>query len=121
MDGLIELTLEGLQQKARKTTETPPRVAVYDVIAMAKGCDQEYAGKCYMRLLSAGKVPECQEVGQELVRTSCPDQAPSVWGGNRKPVRVATADEMIQILLQLPSNEEFKKNCASVVAKFQGG
>jgi hypothetical protein len=96
-------------------------VAVYDVIAMVKGCDQDYACKCYTRLVNAGKVPEFEEVGQELVRTGCPDQDTSHWGGNRKPVRVATADEMIQILMQLPGNEVFKKNCASVVARFLGG
>ena len=121
MDEFIELTLESLQAKARKTNEIPPRIAVYDVIAMVKRCDQDYAGKCYMRLLNAGRVPECEEVGQELVRAIGPDQDTSHWGGNHKPVRVATAGDMIQILMQLPGNEVFKKNCASVVTRFLGG
>ena len=59
------VTVEGLQQNARKTTEIPPRVAVYDVIAMVKGCDSNYAGQAFTRLLQSGKVPACEEVGQE--------------------------------------------------------
>ena len=39
-------------------------------------------------------------------------------GGNRKPVCVATASEMVQILAQLPGNCEFNKACEEVIAKF---
>ena len=37
------VSLEGFQQHARKTTEIPPRDAVYDIIAAAKGRDNKYA------------------------------------------------------------------------------
>ena len=106
------VTLEELQQNARKTIEIPPRVAVHDVIALAKGFDQEFAAKCYMRLWHAGQAPECDMVAQDLVRTDRPDQDQGRWGGNRKPVRVATAAEMIQILMQLPGNASFKQRFA---------
>ncbi len=125
MEEVAPLTLEGMQCRARKTAESPPRVAVHDVIAMVKTCDQNYAGQVYMRLLTAGKVPECAEVGQDLVHAlgSCSGgaQASSQWGGDRKPVRVATASEMVQILTQLPGSHEFKKNCGEVIVKFLGG
>ncbi len=121
MDEIIELTLEGLQAKARKTNESSPRVAVYDVIAMVKRCDNNYAGQIYMRLMKAGKVPECEEVEQELVPASCMNQDSSIWGGNRKPVRVASASEMVQILMQLPGETIFKQNCADVIVRYLGG
>ena len=121
MDEIIELTLEGLQEKTRKTNESSPRVAVYDVIAMVKRCDNNYAGQIYMRLMKAGKVPECEEVEQELVPASCMNQDSSIWGGNRKPVRVASASEMVQILMQLPGATIFKQNCADVIARYLGG
>ena len=121
MDELALLTLDGLQQYARRTAEAPPRVAIYDVIALVKKCDQKYAGQTYLRLLDAGAVPICEEIGQELLHANCVEQAQSHAGGNRKPVRVATASEMLQILTQLPGNREFKKNSADVIVKFLGG
>ena len=59
---------ENLQRRVRKTSENPPRATVYDVIAVAKNCDQNYAGQIYKRLLDAGKVPECAEVDLVLVQ-----------------------------------------------------
>ena len=95
-------SLENLQRRVRKTNENPPRAAVYDVIAAVKNCDQNYAGQIYKRLLDAGKVPECAEVDQVLVQPlgscTCMNQEGGQWGGNRKPVRVATVNEMVQIL-----------------------
>ena len=41
--------------RVRKTNESPPRVAVYDVIAAVKNSDQNYAGQMYKCLLDAGK------------------------------------------------------------------
>ena len=35
------VTLEELEKNARKTIEIPPRVAVYDVIALVKNCNHE--------------------------------------------------------------------------------
>ena len=113
---------ENLQRRVRKTSENPPRAAVYDVIAVAKNCDQNYAGQIYKRLLDAGKVPECAEVDQVLVQPlgscTCMNQEGGQWGGNRKPVRVATVNEMVQILAQLPGNCHFNKACEEVIAKF---
>jgi len=40
------------------------------------------------------------------------------WGGNRKPVRVATVNEMVQILAQLPGNCHFNKACEEAITKF---
>ena len=100
MDEVVLLTLEGLQLHARRTTENPPRVAIYDVIALIKKCDQNYAGQIYLRLLDAGAVPKCVEIQQDLVHANCMDQISGHVGGNRKPVRVATASEMVRILLQ---------------------
>ena len=100
--------LENLQRRVRKTKEDPPRAAVYDVIAAVKNCDQNCAGQIYKRLLDTVKVPECAEVDQVLAQPlgscKCMNQEGSQWGGNRKPVRVATASEMVQILAQLPGN-----------------
>ena len=115
-------SLENLQRRVRKTKESPPRAAVYDVIAAVKNCDQNYAGQIYKRLLDAGKVPECAEVDQVLVQPlgscTCMNQEGGQWGGNRKPVRVATVNEMVQILAQLPCNGHFNKACGEVIEKF---
>ena len=115
-------SLENLQRRVRKTNENPPRAAVYDVIAIAKNCDQNYAGQIYKRLLDAGKVPECAEVDQVLVQPlgscTCMNQEGGQWGGNRKPVRVASASEMVQVPTQLPGNCDFNKACEEVIAKF---
>ena len=92
-------SLENLQRRVRKTNENPPRAAVYDVIAAVKNCDPNYAGQIYKRLLDAGKVPERAEVGQVLVQPlgscTCMNQEGGQWGGNRKPIRVATGSEMV--------------------------
>ena len=114
--------LENLQRRVRKTKEDPPRAAVYDVIAEVKDCDQNDAGQIYKRLLDAGKVPECAEVDQVSVQPlgscKCMNQEGSQWGGNRKPVRVASASEMVQVPTQLPGNCDFNKACEEVIAKF---
>ena len=102
------ITLENLSQVARQTTERPPRVSVYDVIAAAKGCDGNHAGMLFRRMLVAGAVPNCEEVPQTLLQAACMDQGQH--GGARKPVLVATAQEMVQILWALPGTNEFRKN-----------
>ena len=61
------VTLEGFQQHARKTTEIQPRVAVYDIIAAAKGRDNKYASGLFLRYLQEGKVPHCEEVEAGLI------------------------------------------------------
>jgi hypothetical protein len=90
------ITLEILSQVARRTTETPPRVSVYDVIAAAKDCDGDGAGKIFRRLLQSGTVPEGQEVPQNMLQANPMNQ--DSHGGARRPVVVATAQEMVQIL-----------------------
>ena len=115
-------SLENMQRRVRKTKESPPRAAVYDVIAAVKNFDQNYSGHIYKRLLDAGKVPECAEVDVVLVQPlgscKCMHQEGSQRGGNRKPVRVASASEMVQVLPQLPGNCDFTKACQEVTANF---
>ena len=109
--------MEGLQQGVRKTNEHPRRVAVYDVIALLKKCDNNYAGQLYSRLLQEQKVPKCEKVGQDLIHANSINQDFGHGGGNRKKVRVATAQEMVQIMWALPGETAFKKNCADVVVR----
>ena len=49
------------------TIEEPPRIAVYDMIAAAKGRDNKYASSLYKRYLEEGKVPACEEVEPVLI------------------------------------------------------
>ena len=111
------ITLETLSEVARRTTETPPRVSVYDVIAAAKDCDGDRAGQIFRRLLSTGTVPECAEVPHSLIQGL--DQKSR--GGARKPVVVATAKEMVQILWALPGDTTFRRNCADICVRYLGG
>ena len=67
-------TLASLSEMARRTTETPPRVSVYDVIAAAKGCDGNVAGEVFRRMLHSGTVPTCEEVPQSLIQANCLNQ-----------------------------------------------
>ena len=113
------ITLESLSQTARHTLESPPRVSVYDVIAAAKGCSANAAGMVFRRLLQAGLVPQCADVTQNLIHTDRLNQ--DSHGGPRRPVVVATAAEMVQILWALPGSSEFRKNCADVVVRYLGG
>ena len=99
----------------RKTREVPPRVSVYDVIAKVKGCSSNYAGNVFRRLLDSGNVPACEEVSPSLVEQAI------CQGGNRRPVLVATAEEIVQICCALPGNTEFRKHCAGVVVKYLAG
>ena len=90
------VTLESLCKNVRKTAETPPRVAVYDVIETAKGCDGNEAARIFRRLRQAGNIPACKEVSQNLLKQIRLKQFSH--GGARNPVKVATAQEMVQIL-----------------------
>ena len=54
---LQTVTLESLSQAARKTNEAPPRVSVYDVIAIARNCDGKVAEQTFRRMFEAGTVP----------------------------------------------------------------
>ena len=85
MEELAMNTLGNCEQKARKTSEIPPRIAVYDFIALVKGCDTNYAGQIYKRLLAGGKVPECDEI---LIHANCMNHVSNHGGSNRKPIRV---------------------------------
>ena len=116
---LQPVTLENLTQAARRTNEIPPRVSIYDVIAAAKGCDGNEAGRTFRRMLQAGAVPECEEVSQNLLQGNILDQM--AHGGERKPVLVATAAEIVQIIWELPGKSEFRKNSADVVVRYLGG
>ncbi len=107
----VQVATDGI----RKTREAPPRVSVYDVIAKVKGCSSHYAGTVFRRLLDSGNVPECEEVSPNLVEEAAGQ------GGNRRPVLVATAEEIVQICCALPGNAEFRKHCARVVVKYLAG
>ena len=104
----VQLATDGL----RKTREAPPRISVYDVIARVKGCSSHYAGNVFRRLLDSQSVPECEEVPHSLVEKAI------CQGNNRRPVLVATAEEIVQICCALPGNTEFRKHCAGVVVKY---
>ena len=125
---LAEVTLEGLTRKVRRTNENPPRAVLYEFIAAVKSCGLDYANKIYSRLLKEGRVPECEEVEPNLIRTNCPDQdsrdlrvESGHGGGDRKLVRVATAEDLNIILMALPGNFEFKKNISKLVTRYLGG
>ena len=107
----VQVATDGL----RRTREAPPRVSVYDVIAKVKGCSSHYAGNVFRRLLDAGNVPVCEEVSPSLLELG------TGQGGNRRPVLVATAEEIVQICCALPGNAEFRKHCAGVVVKYLAG
>jgi hypothetical protein len=63
--------------------------------------------------------PPGEEVPQSLIQANCLNQTSR--GGARKPVVVATAQEIVQILWALPGTNEFRKNCADVVVRYLGG
>ena len=67
MDAIGMLSVESLNEKSRITSEIPSRVAVHGVIMLMKGCDNDYAGTIFQRLLNAGKVPKCEEVEYSMV------------------------------------------------------
>ena len=113
------VTLEGFQQHARKTTEIQPRVAVYDIIAAAKGRDNKYASGLFLRYLQEGKVPPCEEVEAGLISGESGNQDFGHGSGSRRIV--ATAEEMIQIMWALPGETTFKQRCADVIVRFLGG
>jgi len=118
MSDLI-ITLDVLSHAARRTLESPPRISIYDVIAVVKGCSVNAAGMVFRRLLEAGLVLRCEEVSQNLIHTDRLNQ--DSHGGPRRPVVVATAVEMVQILWALPGSSEFRKKCADVVVRYLGG
>ena len=107
----VQIGVDGV----RKTHEIPPRVSVYDVIAKVKGCSSNYAGNLFRRLLDSGNVPECEEVSTNVIEQAIGQH------GNRRPVLVATAEEIVQICCALPGNVDFRKHCASVVVRYLAG
>ena len=118
-------TLASLSEMARRTTETPPRVSVYDVIAAAKGCDGNVAGEVFRRMLHSGTVPTCEEVPQSLIQANCLNQTSR--GGARKPVVVGMISGKIMSLTglskQLDSGklpESSLKGAANLIFDFIG-
>jgi hypothetical protein len=103
------------------TIEEPPRIAVYDMIAAAKGRDNKYASSLYKRYLEEGKVPACEEVEPVLISSKVGNQVFEHDGGNRKKVRVATAREMVKIMWALPGETAFKQICAVVIVRYLRG
>ena len=103
------------------TIEEPPRIAVYDMIAAAKGRDNKYASSLYKRYLEEGKVPACEEVKPVLISSRVGNQVFEHDGGNRKKVRVATAREMVKIMWALPGETAFKQICAVVIVRYLRG
>ena len=114
-------TLEVLRQKARKTVEVPARVAVYDMIAAAKGRDNKYASKVFKRHLKEGTMPACEEVDASMISPDTGNEVIGHGGRNRKKILVGTLQEIVQILWALPGGANFKKNSADVVVRYLGG
>ena len=116
------ISLGSLAEKVRKTGENPPRIAVVDVIAAVKGCDVHYAAQLLRRMISAGVAPDVEQVQHEVVENTVRNNASELQhGGNRKPVIVATAEEIVQILWALPGSSDFRIHSAKVVVRFLGG
>ena len=116
---VASLTTDNFAEGVRKTTETPPRVSVYDIIAKVKGCSGDVACVTFRRLLATDSVPECGEVLQGMVQTNCLDHP--ARGGNQRPIFVATAQEMVESLCALLGSIALRKNCAQLLVSYLGG
>lgn len=94
----------------RKTSESPPRVSVYDVIGAITGKHGDDSGKAYRRLIE--QFPE--------VRTAGPDF--KFPGQGQRETPVANAREITEIIMVLSGRgaAQFRKKSADVVVRFAG-
>ena len=101
----------------RKTAESPPRVAVYDVIQKVKGCSASSARVTVKRLKDEGLVPEC-----DYTLVTPGSQTSTTSGGNRsRGVPVANARQIVQLIWMLPGAKDFRWSCADVCVRYLGG
>ena len=109
-DVLREITQASLG-RIRKTSETPPRVSVYDVIGAITCKNGDDSGKAYRRLME--QFPE--------VRTAGPDIKFAGQGQRETPV--ADAREITEIIMLLSGRgaAQFRKKVAGVVVRYIGG
>ena len=95
----------------RKTTETPPRVSVYDLIEIVTGQPAKAASMIFRRLIQ--EHPE--------VTTRCGNlQFP---GSGQKPTPVTDARGVVIILNLLPGHRAalFRANFADIIVRYMGG
>jgi hypothetical protein len=110
---------------ARKSPDG--KVSVIDVIAHVTGKGTHSAAATYRRLLREERVPQCS-------MTPLPPRAFSIDGqfGARETRRrggarfdaqtpVATEEEIVEIIWQLPGTAEFRRNCAKICVRYLGG
>ena len=109
-DVLREITQASLG-RIRKTSETPPRVSVYDVIGAITCKNGDDSGKAYRRLME--QFPE--------VRTAGPDI--KFAGQGQRATPVADAREITEIIMLLSGRgaAQFRKKSAGVVVRYIGG
>ena len=86
MDAFKEITQSSLG-RIRKTSESPPRVSVYDVIGAITAKNSDDSGKAYRRLIE--QFPE--------VRTAGPDF--KFPGQGQRPTPVADARGITEIIM----------------------
>lgn len=98
-------------KKIRKTSESPPRVAVYDLIAAMTGQDTKAAFNIYSRLQNAH--PE--------VSTICRNLKMSGKGMKQTPVTDAKGAVVIMNLLPGHQAAKFRMACADVIVRYLGG
>ena len=109
-DVLREITQASLGH-IRKTSETPPRMSVYDVLSVITGLPTNNCSNVWKRLQDA--FPE--------IATNCSNI--KFEGQGQRPIPVADARGITEIILLLPgtASAQFRKKSADVVVKFLGG
>jgi len=98
--------------KVRKTEDG--KVSVIDVISQIKKCTNKYASDVYKRLLAEERVPQSES--RILTSTKIGRQNRSEYA-----TPIASAEEIIEVIWQLPGAVDFRKNCARVCVRYLGG
>ena len=89
------------------------KVSVTDVICASKKCSRCTAHNTYARLVTSGKLAP-------IALSKCPTNE-GRRGGSHKPIPIASAEEVVQLLHALPGDTDFKRNAANVVVRYLGG
>ena len=110
MAGLTQLNDHAVQN-IRKTTETPPRVSVFDVLQAVTGYPDDQSRGLYRRLLAAHP-----EVGAACTYFKFP-------GRGQRDTPVTDAQGIIQIIMLLPGKTAAtaRQYAANVVVRYLGG
>ena len=96
----------------RKTEDG--KVSVIDVISQIKKCTNKYASDVSKRLLAEERVPQSES--RILTSTKIGRQNRSEYA-----TPIASAEEIIEVIWQLPGAVDFRKNCAKVCVRYLGG